>query len=241
MASDSGRSGEQILFVVAIAAELRPVLERRGVWPITVPDAGWPMVSLGDHASLVISGIGRSNAAAATAFALTRTSCHHVINIGVAGALPKSGLDLGDVIIADESTFFEEGIELPTGWRDVQELGFPLGQSTWAHGNVVSADPELVKQLHSKLQSPSIRVGTVATVATCSGTDDAANEVVTRTGAIAEAMEGAAVVATARHLGYPAAEIRVISNTCGVRESQRWDFKSAVQRLSDVVETLIGA
>ena len=70
-----------------------------------------------------------------------------------------------------------------------------------------------------------------STVATCSGSDAAAAEVARRTGAIAEAMEGAAVVHAARRLATPAIELRAISNTTGDRAAQVWDLPSALQSL----------
>jgi futalosine hydrolase len=69
--------------------------------------------------------------------------------------------------------------------------------------------------------------GVIATVATCSGTDALAVEVERRTGAIAEAMEGAAVVHAALRLGLPGGEVRVISNSTGDRAKQQWDIARA--------------
>ena len=62
---------------------------------------------------------------------------------------------------------------------------------------------------------PSTSSGPTATGAQCSGTEAAAREIVRRTGAVAEAMEGAAVVHAARRLGTAGIELRVISNTTG--------------------------
>ena len=49
----------------------------------------------------------------------------------------------------------------------------------------------------------------------------------TEPGAIAEAMEGAAVVHAARRLGLPGGEVRVISNSTGDRAKQQWDIARA--------------
>jgi nucleoside phosphorylase len=44
-------------------------------------------------------------------------------------------------------------------------------------------------------------------------------------------MEGAAVVHAARRQRVPAIELRVISNTTGDREGQRWDLSAALTAL----------
>ena len=68
-------------------------------------------------------------------------------------------------------------------------------------------------------------------MATCSGTDAAARSVAERTRAVAEAMEGAAVVHAARRLRVPAIELRAISNTTGERDGQQWDLPAALDAL----------
>ncbi len=53
-------------------------------------------------------------------------------------------------------------------------------------------------------------------------------------------MEGAAVVHAARRLHAPAIEIRVVSNTTGDRERQRWDLPAALRELSAAMRRLTG-
>ncbi|MCH7864601.1 MAG: futalosine hydrolase, partial [Proteobacteria bacterium] len=52
-----------------------------------------------------------------------------------------------------------------------------------------------------------------------------------RTGALCEAMEGAAVVHAARRKRVPGIELRSISNTTGDRSSQQWDLKRGLSAL----------
>ena len=107
-------------------------------------------------------------------------------------------------------------------------VGLSLGDF---EGNTVPVDARLLSRL-----AGHFRTGPIATVATCSGTGTAAEEVVARTGAIAEAMEGAAVVHAARRQRVPAIELRVVSNTTGDRDRQRWDLTGALSVLGDSVE-----
>ena len=185
---------------------------------------------------VVVAGIGRTNAAAATAEALaearaTGAPFAAVISTGIAGALPGSNLAIGTVIVADACVYAEEGIALPEGQGDMRVLGFPLGDF---EGNRVPVDGALLVAFRAL--GPACAI---ATVATCSGTDAAALSVRTRTGAMAEAMEGAAVVHAARRVGVPAIEIRSISNTTGDRATQRWDIAAAFAALQGVGDALV--
>lgn len=212
---------KRILVIVAVEAE-RAAL---GARCLAAPEV-----------HVVVAGIGRTNAAAATAEALAEARATGalfaaVISTGIAGALPGSNLALGTVIVADACIYAEEGIALPEGQGDMRVLGFPLGDF---EGNRVPVDGALL--LAFRALGPACEI---ATVATCSGTDVAALSVRTRTGAMAEAMEGAAVVHAARRVGVPAIEIRSISNTTGDRATQRWDIAAAFTALQGVGDALV--
>ncbi len=182
-----------------------------------------------DGATVVVSGIGRTNAAAATAETiLQRGPFDAVLNAGVAGALPGGGLEVGQAVVASSCVYVEEGLVTPSGFSNMAAMGFSLGDF---EGNAVPVDARLLSQL-----AGHFRTGPIATVATCSGTDAAAEAVVGRTGAIAEAMEGAAVVHAARRQRVPAIELRVVSNTTGDRPRQQWDLAGALAALGNAVE-----
>lgn len=177
------------------------------------------------NAVVVAGGIGRTNAAVATTRAvLQQGPFDAVLSMGVAGSLPGSGLLIGEIAVGSTAIYMEEGIETPSGFGDMSSLGFSLGDFA---GNVIRADPALYEQVVSLG-----RGGPIATVATCSGTDLAAERVQGRTGAIAEAMEGAAVLHAARTFSLPGVEVRAISNSTGDRHNQEWDLDSALEALS---------
>jgi futalosine hydrolase len=182
--------------------------------------------------TIVTGGIGRTNAAAATTAALLEQGPFDaVISAGVAGALPDGDAAIGDTIVASACAYAEEGIVTPEGFSDIGALGFSLGDFA---GNRVPVDERLLEAL-----AGTFRTGVIATVATCSGTDEQARRVVARTGAIAEAMEGAAVVHAARRLGVPAIELRTISNTTGDRAGQSWDLARGLDALASASGRLV--
>ena len=187
------------------------------------------------HGTVVVAGgIGRTNAAAAvTSAILSDGPFAWIINAGVAGALPNSNLALGDIVVANKCVYVEEGLQTPGGFQNIGEMGFSLGNF---EGNEVPVDSWMLDQLTSLGT-----VGSIATVATCSGTDRQAKLLKCRTQCLCEAMEGAAVVHTARKFGIQAIEIRAISNTTGDRNSQEWDLALALKNLGSSVNKAITA
>ncbi len=191
-------------------------------------------VKLDDRFDLVLSGVGKASAAAATSRALTLQPYGSVISVGVAGSLPNDHpLEIGTSVAAIRSSFSDEGVGATDGFIPMSELGF----APFADGQMgIDHDPELTSLLGSLADTQGI----IATVSWCSGDDGCATGVVSRTDAVAEAMEGAAC-AVAGQLINPSirtGELRVISNTTGNRKNQIWDLDSALNGLTEVLGRL---
>jgi futalosine hydrolase len=193
---------------------------------LTAVDKEARAIEGGKDALVIAGGVGRTNAAASTTHAILRAGPFDaVICAGVAGALPGSDLTVGEAIVASSCIYAEEGLMGPTGFADIASIGLSLGDFD---GNAVPVDEALLEAL-----SASFRIGPVATVATCSGTAEAAAMIARRTDALAEAMEGAAVVHAARRLNVPAIELRAISNLAGERSAQQWNLEAALEALGE--------
>ncbi len=231
---------QRCLLVAAAPKEARAVLDAfLPSQPLS--DLGCP-VRLNDRFDLVRSGVGKSNAASATAIALTKGSYRSVISVGIAGALPagkpvekpaKKPISIGHVLVATRSTFSDEGVGTPDGFLPMSDLGF----APFASGQMgVEHDQSLTALLSSIADS----AGTIATVSWCSGDDGCARGVVTRTGAVAEAMEGAACAVAAEMIdpSIRTGELRVISNTTGNRANQVWDLDGALAKLTELTKVL---
>lgn len=213
--------GNPWLLVVAAPAEARAVLGGVGLeGPMPEP---WKAVPIADGLDLVVTGIGKANAAAGTALALRSRTYESVVNLGIAGSLPvATPLSIGDTVAGVRSAYADEGILLPDGrFVGCSEMGFPLGpfDDLGVHGS---------KRLLDCFRTFVTDRATIATVSTCSGTDALARAVVDRTGAVAEAMEGAAVGQVCARLGVDFLELRVISNTTGDRSGQVWAIDRAL-------------
>lgn len=216
---------KSLLIAVAAPAEARVVRASIGLFDSSV-SAGW-VLEKGRGLDLIETGVGKAQAAGGVARVFDPVRHAGVISLGIGGALPGSGLTVGRVVRATMSVFADEGSVMPDGFRTIESMGFPAGGSgegAWREELAALVDLE----------------GIIATVSTCSGTDEAAAEVVRRTGGIVEAMEGAAVAAAANRLGAAFAELRVVSNTTGDRDGQLWDLGLALEGLGAVVGLLSG-
>ncbi|HMN40157.1 MAG TPA: futalosine hydrolase [Phycisphaerales bacterium] len=251
MAGDATWRGENnVLVVVAAPAEAKAVASGLGCSP---PERDREPVDAGDGWRLLRSGVGKVNAAGA----VTRWLPHAgpqpiVLNLGVCGSLPHANAPppLLSVVVASACTYADEGAITPAGFVDTAALGFPMwdgAHSANGHCPAISTDAHLRQALAGALRSElgsALRVGPIATVSTCSGTDASATDAAARTGALAEAMEGAAI---AHALGPRAgvapgfAEIRVVSNTTGDRDRQTWDLPGSLAVLTRVASLLRSA
>jgi futalosine hydrolase len=228
---------DRVLLVVAAPKEARAVCA--GFGRAVAPDASaWRAASLTASFDIVESGVGKASAAGATARALDPARHRAVLSVGIAGLLAPgaaAGLDIGSVLLASRSVFADDGLRTPDAWLGCSAMGFP---PTPAGGDAIPPDQGLLAELARGLSPLGASRGPVATVSECAGTDARAAEIASRTGAFAEAMEGAAAGLVAARIGVPFAEVRVISNTTGDRGSQRWDLSGAFARLEEVARVL---
>ncbi|MCB9841429.1 MAG: futalosine hydrolase [Phycisphaeraceae bacterium] len=230
-------SNPSVLLVVAAPSEARAVL--RGFDADGASGEGdWVLHPLAPGFELLVTGVGKSNAAGAVGRLLDPARHGCVVNLGVCGALPVGGgtplrfdRSICDVVLADGSVFADEGVE---GERFVttSELGFPP--------TPLSTDEAFrpAPDLRARLGPLATVVAPIATVSTCAGTDALALRIAARTGAAAEAMEGAAIALVCHRLAVAFAELRVVSNTTGSRTDQRWDLPGSLARLSDVARAV---
>jgi futalosine hydrolase len=230
---------KRLLLVVATSLEATPLC--RGLDCSDPADsAGWDATPLTHNTDLTICGVGKANAAAATALALSKGQYGLVLSVGIAGLLPSAAStfsslaappQLGAIVAATESVFADEGIQTPGGFQDLGRMGFPLSP---AGGCGFACEPSAVLAF----ERWGAAQGKIATVSTCSGTDARAADLAGRLGCIAEAMEGAAVAIVATRMRVPFGEIRAISNTTGDRDQQRWQMPVALASLARLGEYL---
>ncbi len=218
------------LLIVAAPREVRAALDALDPG-IGLPEP-WAITPAGP-CELVRSGVGKSAAAGAVARFFRPEHHAGVLSLGLGGSYPKAPLRNGDLVLADPSRFGDEGVRTPEGFLALSDLGFG------ADAPDVMPDPASRAALAGLVAA----IGAVATVSSCSGTDAEAAAIAARTGAIAEAMEGAACGLAARRIdpGARFAEVRVISNRTGDRQRQGWDLDGALARLRGVLGPVLDA
>ncbi|MEZ6241429.1 MAG: futalosine hydrolase [Phycisphaerales bacterium] len=226
-------TGGRLLLAVASEKEASAVL--RAVDPHAHTPPAWSLAPVGNRADLVVTGVGKANAAGAVARTLDPSRHAGVMSVGICGSLP-GGPPVGSVLIASASVFADEGVETMGAFLDCREMGFPLAPGG---SDRFSPPPAWRSALHAL----GDHEGVIATVSTCSGTDALAERVASRSGAIAEAMEGAAVALAAARVdpSIPFAELRVVSNTTGDRERQRWELSGSLEALGRVLGRLLSS
>lgn len=167
---------------------------------------------------LLRTGVGPVNAAYALGRFLAAEGARAVLCCGVGGAYPGAGLAVGDVACAESECYADLGAESPTGFLDMEALGFP----------VVPGEPPLYNRLPLDL-FPAARRAAFVTRSTCTGTLEGARAIAARTGGAVESMEGAAVVHAARLAGLPVGEVRGVSNLVGDRDRASWRLRGAAE------------
>ena len=198
------------------------------------PSEAWSPSPVFAHTDLLVSGVGKASAAGAVAAAIARHPPRMVLSVGIAGILPGDSLALGDVARISAAVLADEGVATPGGFTDVAAMGFPpvpgLGVRFDADRRALGLLAPFVPQER-----------TIATVSTCSGTDDRARDIAVRTAAALEDMETAAIAQTCVRLGIPWCGIRAASNTTGDRASQRWNVAGALDALARVIGPALDA
>jgi len=178
------------------------------------------------------SGVGKINAAAASAVLIERHSPRLVINTGCAGAYIGSGLSIGNLAVASEEVLVDEGVIVPDGWRDLDYMELPsLDHCGRQHFNILSLSRHHSEKAMRLADFCGIFLmcGRFSTVSTCSGTRQRGEELAGRWNVIAENMEGAAVAQVCLRYSIDCLEIRGISNMVEERDIKKWELIHAVE------------
>ena len=241
-----------VLLLTATAEEQADVAgQMRDCVPVAHRGRNWRSGQLaGVPALLLETGIGLVNAAHALASALAMDLPDLVVQFGVGGAYPGSGLDVGDIGIADREIYGELGVRTTLGWQGVEIIGLPTARiGDERYYNCFPADADLVREALSTLDRdgpwsgsrPLVKAGPFVTVQECSGTQALGEERARRFQAICESMEGAASAHICALEGIPFLEVRGISNLVDDRDRERWELGAASARAQEAVVALLRA
>ncbi|HVU72228.1 MAG TPA: futalosine hydrolase [Mycobacteriales bacterium] len=220
---------QRLLVVCAVDQEAAALAAPFPVEPVHVgPLPARRLGTTGPVVDVVTCGIGPAAAAAAAGFALGAGDYDAVMSAGIAGAFVDGGAVVGGLAVADAIVFADLGVLTPDGFASIASLGFGDGLEQ------VVPPAAAVKALHERCMTTGLPVatGTLLTLATFTGTDVRAAELIGRHTAVAEAMEGSGVACAAAMVGVPALELRSISNLVGDRDREAWELPAALTALT---------
>ncbi len=168
-----------------------------------------------------LSGVGIPAALAQTLLIAGRLKPARILNIGIAGAYPGSGLAIGDIVIGTSEVYGDVGFELPgeLGFRHISEA--PWG-AFYRDPLALTVFPEFA----------GAREGRGCTVNACTGTEATGRLRGRLFEAAFETMEGAAVAQAGTLLEVPVCEIRAISNIASDRDMRPENIWIALDALT---------
>jgi futalosine hydrolase len=175
-------------------------------------------------------GVGKANAAHGATLLLENFSPSLMLLIGCGGAYRRSGLMPGDLAMASEEIFGDEGVITPQGWRSTRFLKLPLlRKGNQIYYNTFKTDKKVLNRAQKLLKKFNPRIGPFVTISEVSGTQERADEMEKRFHGICENMEGAAVAQLCILYNTSFLEIRGISNLVKDRNRKEWDLSAAAR------------
>ncbi|MBE0426098.1 MAG: futalosine hydrolase [Nitrospirae bacterium] len=175
-------------------------------------------------------GAGKTNAAHGTTLLLENFSPTLILLIGCGGAYRRSGLIPGDLAVATEEIFGDEGVITPQGWRSTKYLKLPLlRKGDQIYYNTFPIDQKVLNKAQEILKRFKPGTGPFVTVSEVTGTQEKADEMENRFRGICENMEGASVAQLCTFYETPFLEIRGISNVVKRRNKKEWDLSAATR------------
>ncbi|SMG30584.1 futalosine hydrolase [Fibrobacter sp. UWB13] len=154
----------------------------------------------------------------------------HVVLVGICGAYPGRGLNVGDVVRVDSEVVGDLGVVESDGsftpWHKVC--------ATSANGSVPQTSAQVYES--SSLRGVPAWLSNLKPVAglsvnCCTGTASMAKERVENFNVDVESMEGAACFSICHAFGVPCYEIRAVSNFATTRDKSTWRIKDALSAL----------
>ncbi|MCX7792996.1 MAG: futalosine hydrolase [Thermodesulfovibrionales bacterium] len=193
---------------------------------------------------LYLSGIGMVNAAIAATRVIDSYSPSLIISTGICGAYRESGLNIGDIALAEKEIYGDTGVIGGRDFQDLKALGLPVIKISSSNIEIFNEIPIRNSHKHKiyeicKELSLNLQCGSFVTVSGITGNPEIAEKMHKRWNAICENMEGAAVAHAALINNIDFMEIRGVSNIAGERDKSRWNPELASKNCQGVLMEFI--
>lgn len=185
-----------------------------------------------DNIAYCVTGVGMPATFFTLPALLFSLKPKRILNIGIAGAYPNSGLAIGDLILADSECYGDIGFELPAepSFQAIAEAEF--GAFYKSPLPLVPDTSFLTEAWRAKAVT-----GGGCTVNCCTGREATGLLRERICEAKFETMEGAAVAQVAAQFHVPMTEIRAISNRAAERDMRRENILFALAHLRGAIQT----
>lgn len=177
--------------------------------------------------SVLICGVGPVEATLSLTRFLAGTnssSVTTVINFGVGGAYPGSGLSQLDICFADREVLGDLAVCTREGMAELPD-SLPLVRDFSMEKGLLAEAEQFCHQ-----HGYPFRKGPFTTVCCTSGTAERGRVLRAKYNAVCENMEGAALARVCREFGLPFLELRAISNMVEERDLDGWQLEAAADR-----------
>ncbi len=179
--------------------------------------------------AVLITGVGIPAALSSAQEACRNLLPEAVVNVGIAGCYPDTGLQLGDIVAVSSDMYGDIGFELPDNERFYPLYKSELGSNAiYGRFQLETNSPWIA----SRPEKP-VRCVSACTVNQCTGTDATGRLRASLFNVEIETMEGAAVAQASAGVGVPLTQIRSISNIAGYRSITRDSIDLAIRSLED--------
>ena len=207
-----------LLICAATRFELETVRRDGEIWAET-----GEIAFRGDGFACVVSGVGIPETFAKLGAAAQILNPARILNIGIAGAYPGGGLEIGDLVMGNSECYGDVGFELPDepGFQPITESGFGAFYIEKLPLNPLTEIPS----------GFALKVGAGCTVNVCAGTRRTGETRARLFQTDFETMEGAAVAQIAIARSISVTEIRAISNVAAQRDMRPENIRLALENL----------
>ena len=202
----------ELLVVAATKLEIEPFLSNNPITDILITGVGIPatLFSLGQR--------------------LAQMKYDLVIQAGIAGTF--SNFIKGDIVVIDEDTFADIGVDEKGNFKTIFEMGL-------ANENEFPYKSGWLKNSTGILKKTELRVAKAITVNKITDDKSQLEKLTNKFGADVETMEGAAFHYVCLQHKINFLQLRSISNAVGERDKSKWKMTEAIESLNYELQKII--
>lgn len=151
-----------------------------------------------------------------------------IIQAGIAGTFNDT-LPLGKVVVTNEETFADIGVEEEGKWKDIFDLKLEKSSYHPFDKRKLPNDWLTKFNLLKLPEAAGITINEISTNPT------RIQQFIKKYEPVIESMEGAALHYVCRTMNVPFIQIRAISNYIGERDKSKWKMKESIENLNDTL------